>query len=196
MSAGTDQGRKNRRTTLLLAGLVLGMFGFGFAMVPLYGFLCKVTGTQSVEVRGDLGNAPTTAMATAPVDPERRVTVKFDTNVHPELPWSFRVKGGRMEVQPGQMYEVMFEVTNRSSRDVVGQAIASVAPWQASGFLTKLECFCFQRQELGAGETREMPLRFQVMSQLPGDINSLTLSYIFMNTHEATESAKAASENG
>lgn len=196
MNDSIEQSRKNRRTTLLLAGLVLGMFGFGFAMVPLYGFLCQVTGTQSVEVRADLGNAPQAALASTPVDPDRRVTVKFDTNVHPELPWSFRVTDGRMEVQPGQMYEVMFEVTNRSSRDVVGQAIASVAPWQASGFLTKLECFCFQRQELAAGETREMPLRFQVMPQLPGDINSLTLSYIFMNTHEATAATKAANENG
>ena len=196
MNDSIDQSRKNRRTTLLLAGLVLGMFGFGFAMVPLYGFLCKVTGTQSVEVRADLGNAPQAAVASTPVDPDRRVTVKFDTNVHPELPWSFRVTNGRMEVQPGQMYEVMFEVTNRSSRDVVGQAIASVAPWQASGFFTKLECFCFQRQELAAGETREMPLRFQVMPQLPSEINSLTLSYIFMNTHDATAGTEATSKNG
>ncbi len=196
MNDSIDQSRKNRRTTLLLAGLVLGMFGFGFAMVPLYGFLCQITGTQSVEVRGDVGKTPAAGEAAVAVDPDRRVTVKFDTNVHPELPWSFRVTDGRMEVQPGQMYEVMFEVTNRSSRDVVGQAIASVAPWQASGFFTKLECFCFQRQELGAGETREMPLRFQVMPQLPGDINSLTLSYIFMNTHEATASADSASKKG
>jgi cytochrome c oxidase assembly protein subunit 11 len=196
MNASIDQSRKNRRTTLLLAGLVLGMFGFGFAMVPLYGFLCKITGTQSVEVRGDVGKTPVAGEAALTVDPERRITVKFDTNVHPELPWSFRVTDGRMEVQPGQMYEVMFEVTNRSSRDVVGQAIASVAPWQASGFFTKLECFCFQRQELGAGETREMPLRFQVMPQLPGDINSLTLSYIFMNTHEATASTDSAGKKG
>lgn len=185
MNAAPDQSRKNRRTGLLLAGLVLGMFGFGFAMVPLYGLLCKVTGTQSVQIRAELGNQGDVAdKAPVTVDPNRRITVKFDTNVHPELPWSFRVQDGRMEVQPGQMYEVTFEVTNRSSQDVVGQAIANVAPWQASGFFTKLECFCFQHQQLGPGETREMPLRFQVMPQLPGDINSLTLSYIFMNTHE------------
>lgn len=196
MNTEANQRRNHRRTVLLLGGLVLGMFGFGFAMVPLYGILCKVTGTQSIEARAEAAPTVVDGLTPGTVDPERLVTVKFDTNVHPELPWSFRALESRMEVHPGQMYEVMFEVTNRSSQDVVGQAIASVAPWQASGFFSKLECFCFQHQELRAGETREMPLRFLVMPEVPEEINSLTLSYIFMNTHEQGTAGKAASQNG
>jgi cytochrome c oxidase assembly protein subunit 11 len=182
MNQVTDPRRKNRRTGLLLGGLVAGMFGFGFAMVPLYNLVCKAAGVQSVEARNAIGPI---AEAGAVVE-DRSVTVKFDTNVHPELPWEFRVRDNRMEVHPGQMYEVMFEVTNRSGRPIVGQAIPAVIPWDASPFFTKLECFCFRQQNLAPGETKEMPLRFRVMPELPEQINSLTLSYIFMNAGAAT----------
>lgn len=191
MSGTAERGKKNRRALLLLGGLGIGMFGFGFAMVPLYGFLCKVTGVQSVELRSSRTAARETAM---PVTEDRKITVKFDTNVHPELPWEFHSLTGRMDVQPGKMYEVTFEVTNRSSKTIVGQAIPSVIPWQATGYFSKLECFCFNRQPLAAGETKAMPLRFRVMPDLPGDMNSLTLSYIFMNTHETA--SEAETDNG
>jgi len=186
MSEVSEQRSKNRRTGLVLGGVVLGMFAFGFAMVPLYNLVCKVTGVQSVEARNAV--APVAQADTAVQD--RSVTVKFDTNVHPELPWEFRVRDNRIEVHPGQMYEVMFEVTNRSSRPIVGQAIPAVIPWDASPFFTKLECFCFRQQSLAPGETKEMPLRFRVMPELPEQINSLTLSYIFMNAGAATAQAE------
>jgi len=183
MSEVMDSRRKNRRTGLLLGGLVAGMFGFGFAMVPLYNLVCKVTGVQSVEARNSAGPVAQTSSSAVQ---DRFVTVKFDTNVHPELPWEFRVRDNRMEVHPGEMYEVVFEVTNRSSRPIVGQAIPAVIPWDAGPFFTKLECFCFRQQSLAPGETKEMPLRFRVMPELPEQVNSLTLSYIFMNAGTAT----------
>ena len=184
---------KHRRALLLLGGLGIGMFGFGFAMVPLYGFLCKITGVQSVELRSSVTPAEDRGNAVAQ---DRQVTVKFDTNVHPELPWEFHAQAGRMDVQPGKMYEVTFEVTNRSSKTIIGQAIPSVIPWQATGYFSKLECFCFNHQPLGPGETKAMPLRFRVMPELPEDINSLTLSYIFMNTHEDAGAGGGGTDKG
>ena len=170
---------RQRRHTGLLALLAVGMFGFGFALVPLYGLLCQVTGIQ----QGGLGAKATPALAaaalgTAPTD--RVVVVKFDGTVHPDLPWDIAPVVRRLEVQPGQTYEVRFLATNRSSRTVSGQAIPAVAPWQATGFFNKLECFCFRQQTLEGSERVEMPLRFTVSPDLPANINSLTLSYSFL----------------
>lgn len=187
MSEVSVQRTKNRRTGLLLGGVVVGMFAFGFLMVPLFNLVCKAAGVQSVEARNAV--APTAQVQSGKVVADRSVTVKFDTNVHPELPWEFRALDSRIEVHPGEMHEVMFEVTNRSSRPIVGQALPTVIPWDATPFFSKLECFCFRQQSLAPGETKEMPLRFRVMPELPKQINSLTLSYIFMNAGATTAQA-------
>jgi cytochrome c oxidase assembly protein subunit 11 len=166
-----------RRHTWLLAGLAAGMFAFGFALVPLYGLLCDVTGMQ----KGGLGAvARPAAAAPATGAADRVITVKFDGTVHPDLPWDFAPAQRAIEVRPGQTYEVHFVASNRSSRRVAGQAIPAVAPWQATDFFNKLECFCFQQQTLEGGERVEMPLRFAVSPDLPPNINSLTLSYSFL----------------
>lgn len=167
--------KRKRRTLLLLAGLAVSMFGFGFAMVPLYGLLCKVTGVQSVEQRTAIGTG--TRMADTRVVQDRWVTVKFDTTIHPDLPWRLEPMKRKLRVQPGKSYFVKFIAENRSGQEITGQAIPSIAPWQATGFFAKLECFCFNRQTLAGGEITEMPLRFSVSPDLPADINSLTLSY-------------------
>jgi len=168
---------RNRRTLWWLGGLTVAMFGFGFAMIPLYGVLCRVTG------------APSIALGTAQVDADRPgaeapvlrwVTVKFDTTVHPDLPWAFAPEQREVRVHPGEARMVKFTATNRASRAITGQAIASIAPWQATVFFHKMECFCFSRQTLSGSETREMPLRFVVSPDLPRDIHSLTLSYSFL----------------
>jgi cytochrome c oxidase assembly protein subunit 11 len=176
-----DNRRKNRRTTLLLTFVVLAMFGFGFALVPLYSLFCQVTGTQSLAQRSEIGrNAP----ATQQVDDSRWVTVKFDTRVNPNLPWEFSAGTAKMRVHPGKIYEVDFHARNRSHAEVTGQAIPSVAPWQATPYFSKLECFCFNKQKLAASEKSVMPLRFMVSTELPQEINSLTLSYNFMRLKE------------
>ena len=181
-AASTDSGK--RKTTLLLAGLALGMFGFGFAMVPLYNLLCQVTGVQSVAIRSDIAPA---AQVSSVAESDRELVVKFDTSVHPNLPWEFEATEQRLLVTPGKMYQVMFKAKNRSSSQVIGQAIPSIVPWQATPYFNKLECFCFNRQLLDGGESADMPLRFIVSPDLPEGINSLTLAYSFLKL-EASDS--------
>ena len=188
-----DGAKRNRRTALTLGLLVVGMFGFGFALVPLYDVLCKVTGVQSIAIRSG-GTA--TKTATQAVDASRLVTVKFDTTVHPSLPWEFEAVERSVRVHPGEMREVLFRARNRSSDRVTGQAIPSVAPWQATPYLSKLECFCFNRQTLTGGEAVDMPLRFVVAETLPGEIRSLTLSYSFMKLDRTSEPDAAAAMPG
>jgi cytochrome c oxidase assembly protein subunit 11 len=167
--------KRKRRTLLLLAGLAVGMFGFGFAMVPLYGLLCKVTGIQSVQQRTLIGGEQ--QAATTGEVAERWVTVKFDATVHPDLPWKLEPMERRLKVRPGESHVVKFIAENRSGHQITGQAIPSIAPWQATGFFVKMECFCFTQQTLAGNEHKEMPLIFTVSPDLPADINSLTLSY-------------------
>lgn len=184
-----DTQRKNKRTTLLLGGMVVLMFGFGFAMVPLYNLLCQVTGTQSIAIRTQTGNQQVFAEA---VDDSRLVTVKFDTSVNPNLPWDFDAETRSMKVHPGKIYEVNFVANNRSNSVVTGQAIPSVAPWQATPYFNKLECFCFSRQTLAGNEQTDMPLRFMVSPDLPAEINSLALSYSFMRLKPGQEAEQEA----
>jgi len=181
--------KRSRRTLVLLAGLAVGMFGFGFAMVPLYGLLCQVTGTQSIEQRATLA-AQEKPVTSAPVQ-DRWVTVKFDATVHPDLPWSLEPMERKLRVRPGESYLVKFVAENRSGQQITGQAIPSIAPWQATGFFTKMECFCFTQQTLAGNERREMPLRFLVSPDLPADINSLTLSYSVMRISQPESLAAA-----
>lgn len=175
--AGKSPGANpKRRTVWLLSLLVLGMFGFGFALVPLYDLLCQVTGIQSLTLRSAMAPA---GSVSENVD-SRLVTIKFDTSVHPNLPWDFRPLQRSLKIHPGKVYQVDFAARNRSSESITGQAISSVAPWQASGFLTKLECFCFNQQTLVGRESVDMPLRFMISPDLPPEIRSLTLSYSLM----------------
>jgi len=174
----SDVAGHKRRTLLLLVGLAIGMFGFGFALVPLYGLLCKVTGVQSVGQRTAIDTG--VQAAAVEVVRDRWVTVKFDTTIHPELPWTLDPMERKLRVRPGESYLVKFIAENRSGQEITGQAIPNIAPWQATGFFAKMECFCFNRQTLAGNEITEMPLRFSVSPDLPADISSLTLSYNVM----------------
>ena len=161
-------------TTKRLYLLVLFMFGFGFAMVPIYDVLCDVTGLNGKT--GVLAVDETDALT---VDQDRMVTVEFDTNINDALPWSFVAKDYKIRVHPGEVSEAIFIVKNRTGRAIVGQAIPSVAPPQASLFFNKTECFCFTEQTLNAHEEKEMKVRFVVDSKLPEKIETMTLSYTF-----------------
>ncbi|MBV2122982.1 MAG: cytochrome c oxidase assembly protein [Candidatus Thiodiazotropha sp. (ex Ctena orbiculata)] len=177
MNKSGSRENRNRRTTLLLSGLVVGMFGFGFALVPLYDLFCEVTGTQSLSQRKI---NPADLQVVKQVESDRLVTVKFDATVNPNLPWDFQTTTRSMRVHPGKTYEVNFIARNRSGDAATGQAIPSVAPWQATPYFSKLECFCFNKQTLDGNQQTDMPLRFMVSPDLPADIQSLTLSYSFM----------------
>jgi cytochrome c oxidase assembly protein subunit 11 len=163
------------------------MFGFGFAMVPLYGLLCDVTGLQSVERMGELGLAGgAVGQASKGQDDGngRWVTVKFDTTVHPDLPWSVGSMESKVRVRLGEPRVVNFVAENRAGMAVTGQALPSIAPWKAGGFFAKIECFCFTQQTLAGGERKEMPVRFVVSRDLPEDVDSITLSYSVMRVSQ------------
>ena len=174
--------KNNATKTAKKLGLVaIAMFGFGYLMVPIYNVLCDITGFT-----GKTGQISQSQARVADVDLNRLVTVQFDTNVNPALPWKFRAAQFKQEVRPGEIAEALFIVENESDKSVVGQAIPSVAPEQASLFFNKTECFCFINQVLAPGEKKEMIVRFVVDSDLPEKISTMTLSYTFF---------KALSEN-
>jgi cytochrome c oxidase assembly protein subunit 11 len=160
---------KGTLTRLLL--VVVGMFGFGFAMVPLYDVLCDVTGFN--------GKTQGQYVVTEPLEvvEDRVVTIQFLASNNGSMGWDFRPKVRTMKVHPGEMNSTEFYVRNPMKRTMVAQAVPSVTPFHAAEFLHKTECFCFEQQQLKAGEELEMPLRFIIDSDLPDDVQRLTLSY-------------------
>jgi cytochrome c oxidase assembly protein subunit 11 len=162
--------RSNRALLVRLCVVVLGMFGFGFALVPFYEKICEVTGIRSI------GRADT-ALNTQ-VDTTREVRVEFDANVR-HLPWRFKPETPVVLVHPGEVTQVVFEVANNESHPVTGQAIPSYGPQYAAQYLKKLECFCFTRQTLKPGESRKMPVVFVVDPSVPRELTTITLSYTF-----------------
>lgn len=168
----------NRRTAAKLALTAVAMFGFGYALVPLYDVACQVLG-----VNGKTGRIE---VVTATVDTTRTVTVEFTGHATTGLPWEFRPMTKRLEVHPGQTVVVNYYARNTAGEAVVGQAVPSVAPGQAAPHFKKIECFCFTRQELQPGEAREMPVRFTVLPDLAPEVQTITLSYAFFNIDKAS----------
>lgn len=184
----TDLRARNRRTAIRLTLAVFVMFGFGFALVPLYDVFCYVTGIN--------GKTQSTA-ASAPgmmADESRSVVIELITNIGPELPWEFHAEQFRITVRPGALTEAVFTVQNRSTSVVAAQAIPSVAPGLAARFLVKTECFCFAKQTLQPGEIRRMPVRFFVDPRLPESVPVMTLSYTFFALPEQVASLYRATE--
>ncbi|MFZ0257614.1 MAG: cytochrome c oxidase assembly protein [Gammaproteobacteria bacterium] len=164
-----SNGRLVRRLLLMTAG----MFGFGYAMVPLYDAFCEITG-----VNGKPGVVQAEALS-GEVDHTREITVQFLGNLNSSLPWEFYPLEKTMKVHPGQVYETHFYAKNLAGQPLVGQAVPSVAPAEASKYFNKTECFCFTRQQFAAGEGRKMPVRFVVGTALPKDVSTITLAYTF-----------------
>jgi len=160
------------RTALKLCALVVGMFGFGFALVPLYDVFCDITG-----LGGRTGGQYTYDPADMQRDPSRLVKVNFITNTNGGMPWKFWSESGGVRIHPGDLKQVNFYVTNTTDRRMVGQAVPSVVPPKAAEFFHKTECFCFNSQVLEPGETMEMPMRFIVDPNLPDNVQSISLSY-------------------
>jgi len=166
-----EQTVDNRRTLTRLSIVAVAMFGFGFALVPFYDKICVALGVNSLVER-------TEPAANTQVDMTRAVTIEFDANAH-GMPWRFRPTVRHMEVHPGQLVQVDYEVANVRSESVTGQAVVSYGPSLAGRFFRKLDCFCFTQQTLAAGETRRMSVSFVIDASLPADINTITLSYTF-----------------
>lgn len=171
--------------------VALGMFGFGFAMVPFYQKICEVTGINS-------GDAQVLAKNTQ-VDASRTVTLEFDANVDAKLPWKFTPLQKSITMHPGEMVQVLYEVENNSDQDVTGQAIPSYGPQLAAQYVKKIECFCFTGQTLRAREKRQMPVLLVMDPALPDDVNTVTLSYTFFvmpGTEKAAQGKRPGGVNG
>ncbi|BCB27495.1 cytochrome c oxidase assembly protein [Sulfurimicrobium lacus] len=165
--------RANRRLAMKLAAAALAMFGFGFALVPLYNVFCVATG-----LNGKTASTVQPAETVFVHDP-RWITVAFNADVMPDLPWRFEARRSAMKVHPGELSIAWFRVKNLSDKPMVGRAVPSVSPPLAATHFKKIECFCFSKQELKPGEERDMPVTFVVKRDLPADVQSLTLSYAF-----------------
>jgi cytochrome c oxidase assembly protein subunit 11 len=164
------------------------MFGFGWALIPLYDLLCEVTG-----LGGRTGGAYAFDPATERVDRNRLVKVNFVTNTNAGMPWEFWSDKGGMRVHPGVLSQATFHVRNVTDRRMVGQAVPSVTPATATDFFHKTECFCFESQVLEPGESLEMPMRFVVDADLPANVESISLSYALFDVTAFVEPEEGAS---
>lgn len=179
---------QNRKTAGKLVVIAMLMFGFGFALVPLYNLVCDAFGIngrfleiESGEFTAVEGTRQGERLARR-VDRKRTVTVQFFTTLNQNMNWKFDALTKSVKVHPGEVMEVRFYARNLTDRDVVAQAIPSLQPSQAVKYFTKMECFCFSQQTLRAGEGREMPLKFVVDPDLPKNIGTITLAYTFFDT--------------
>jgi cytochrome c oxidase assembly protein subunit 11 len=161
-----------------LAVVVLAMFGFGYALVPIYNAICQMTGVNilalaELVVPGEKAKVP----ANTQVDTSRTITVEFDANSRG--PWQFKPAQSSLQVHPGEVMTVMYEFQNTQNRRMAAQAIPSYAPQQAAAHFNKLECFCFNEYTLEAGEKKSWPVVFVIDPRLSKDVRTITLSYTF-----------------
>ena len=179
MSDSLRQANRNVTRKLLL--LTFGMFGFGFAMVPIYDVFCDITG-----LNGKTGRVSEAQSASLGVDTERLITVEFVSTINGAAgPWEFRPAQVSMRVNPGTLYKAHYLASNLSDTARVGRAVPSVAPAVAARYFQKTQCFCFDKQDFAAHETREMPLTFVIDPQIPPGVDTVTLSYTFFNAEPA-----------
>jgi cytochrome c oxidase assembly protein subunit 11 len=173
-----DRRRSNRSLFKRLGVVVLVMFGFGFAMIPFYNKICEVTGLRNIDIADDAVNTQ--------IDTGRTVRIELDSNLN-KLPWRFRPLTPIVNVHPGEVMQVMYEVENTTDRPMTGQAVPSYGPQLAAQYFKKLECFCFAKQSFGPHEKRQLPVVFVVDPKLPADVPTITLSYTFFEV-EGNES--------
>lgn len=176
--ATQNQTSDNPKVIRKLLLLVVVMFGFGFALVPLYDVFCDVTG-----LNGKTGDK--VSFESAPiVDESRTIRITFLTSLNETMPWEFKPEQSFVDVHPGVPTTINFFAKNTSSKNIIGQAVPSVSPGLAAAYFQKTECFCFTQQELKAGEEKIMPVTFIVNSELNKDIGEIVLSYTFFISPE------------
>ncbi len=183
----------NRGLLAKLLVVTVLMFGFGYALVPMYRAICDALGINVLSVAERRvasgswsGNA---AAVNTQVDTSRLITVEFDANVRG--PWDFKPAQRSVQVHPGQLTTVMYEFRNVQNRTMAAQAIPSYAPMQASPHFNKLECFCFNEYTLAPGEARSWPVAFVIDPRLPRDVTTITLSYTFFEVGGKVPAAPA-----
>jgi cytochrome c oxidase assembly protein subunit 11 len=166
----------NRRMFGKLLVVVTLMFGFGYAMVPIYRAVCTALGINVLSLAEQRADAQGPA-SNGQVDASRSITVEFDANARG--PWEFKPALRSLSVHPGELATVLYEFRNPQNRTMVAQAIPSYAPMQAMAHFNKIECFCFSEHTLKPGESKQWPVVFVIDSKLPRDVKTITLSYTF-----------------
>lgn len=176
----SDNQPSPKRSTKTLTGYlvlsVIGMFGFGFALVPLYDVMCEALGingkTNTVSAVQPQGMQP---------DYSRTVRVEFMSHIKPDMPWQFVPETRVLEVHPGEVVQTNYIAKNLSGLSLVGQAVPSVSPGNGATYFNKMECFCFNQQPLDGHKSAEMGLIFYIEPEIPESIHTLTLSYTLFN---------------
>jgi cytochrome c oxidase assembly protein subunit 11 len=183
-----SRSRRNGATAVLVLGVVAGMVGMSFAAVPLYKMFCQATGYEGTTQR---------AKAAPGAVGERQITVRFNTDVSPDLPWEFRPVQPSVTVRPGEETLVYFRAINRSNHEIVGSATFNVTPLKTGQYFDKIQCFCFTEQRLAPGQSIDMPVSFFVDPDLVTDpntreVDTITLSYTMFPAKTPVAEAPAA----
>ena len=173
--------QKNARLVQVLTLVVIGMFGFGFALVPLYDVLCDLTGIN--------GKTEAVAAKEIPysIDMAREINIELLTSLNESMPLEFRTETKQLKIHPGEYHTVIFYAKNKTDKTMVAQAIPSFSPGIAAKYFDKVECFCFQQQTFKPGESKTMPMRFVIKPDLPKDFNTITLSYTFFDNTKTAQ---------
>jgi cytochrome c oxidase assembly protein subunit 11 len=179
----------NRRMVGKLAVVTVLMFGFGYALVPIYRTICEALGVN-VLARAEVQSGDAVTAANSQVDLGRVVTIEFDANARG--PWDFKPAQAKVDVHPGEVTTVMYEFRNRQNRTMTAQAFPSYAPNVAMAHFKKLECFCFTEHVLKPGESKQWPVVFVVDRKLPKDVRTITLSYTFFEVGGKTPAEPSA----
>jgi cytochrome c oxidase assembly protein subunit 11 len=182
--------KENWKMVGKLGVITLGMFAFGYALVPIYRAICEVTGINILALGEQRNNLAAGKAENTQVDTSRTITVEFDVNVRG--PWHFKPEKRSVQVHPGQLTTVLYEFQNIQNRTMAAQAIPSYAPRQATAHFNKLECFCFNQYTLAPGEKKEWPVAFVIDPKLPKDVTTITLSYTFFEVGSGTPAAPTA----
>ena len=163
--------------------VTIGMFAFGYALIPIYKHICELTGINILSLSerqvpgGGTAGRDVKVPANSQVDRSRIITVEFDANVRG--PWHFKPAQSSVQVHPGELTTVMYEFQNTQNRRMAAQAIPSYAPRNAAAHFNKLECFCFNEYVLEPGEKKQWPVAFVIDPRLTKDVTTITLSYTF-----------------
>lgn len=183
--------RENSRMLGKLAVITVGMFAFGYALVPIYKSICEMTGINILALGEQMLTGQKANAVNTQVDTSRTITVEFDANARG--PWEFKPAQRSLQVHPGELTTVVYEFQNVQNRRMSAQAIPSYAPLQASAHFNKLECFCFNQYTLEPGEKKAWPVVFVIDPKLSKDVRTITLSYTFFEVGGKTPPAPVAS---
>lgn len=183
--------RDNATMVRKLLVVTLVMFGFGWALIPIYRKICEITG---INILTDKDPRAAARAVNTQIDSTRKVVVEFDANR--QGPWRFRPNVNHLRVHPGELVHVEYDLVNMEGRPMAGQAIPSYAPLRSGRYFQKIECFCFEQQTLAAGEARKFPVVFFIDPDLPADVTQITLSYTFFEIPGANKTVPNAAAGG